>query len=582
VWDNVGIILCSRTNTTQVFDAISYYKGNSVIRMLHSWLGAEDFRTALRAYMKRYKYGNTVSENLWAEMETASNKPVKQFMASWFLKMGFPCVEIAKHQVVPSDDGKTAQFQVTLQQNRFLSNGIDRKDDTCWHIPLSVWFCGAKPQTVLMTKREETFSFNLPAAAMALSADKKSFKWVKFNVDKISFIRVKYPKALFDKLLVGVSESTISSKTNSLQQAGTILSSIDLLDVQSDAFALARAGEVPADTLFELLQAYSRSTDYALWSTCISNLGDLYTLVKRTDDELCAQFAEFSRDLIGSALKRIGWEAAADDDAQTKLLRTLLVSTAVSFKVPCIIKRAHAEFFKAHAGLTTKAALVSSMSTSENKTSSSSAAGTSSSSSSSSLSPDLRGAVYKAAVLTGGQMGFDAVMDICAATSSSEEKNRCYGVLGATPDAALMKRYLQWAHNEDGVRTQDVAYVFASIANNRGGLDYMWQFIQDNWTDIKTKYAGGFILGRVIGVVRHFASDAKADEIEAFFAKRDAPSAKRTIAQTVERVRSNAAYFKKSMGPIKTWLAKFSATKAAEKKQAAAAAAAAATAAAAK
>eukprot|EP00438_Fugacium_kawagutii_P023079 Skav219021 [mRNA] locus=scaffold2142:391521:397343:+ [translate_table: standard] len=39
----------------EVFDAISYCKGASVIKMAHAYLGAEAFRTGLRAYMQQHK-----------------------------------------------------------------------------------------------------------------------------------------------------------------------------------------------------------------------------------------------------------------------------------------------------------------------------------------------------------------------------------------------------------------------------------------------------------------------------------------------------------------------------------------------
>jgi aminopeptidase N len=41
----------------QVFDAISYCKGGSVVRMVHAVLGERDFTAGLRAYMTQFAYG---------------------------------------------------------------------------------------------------------------------------------------------------------------------------------------------------------------------------------------------------------------------------------------------------------------------------------------------------------------------------------------------------------------------------------------------------------------------------------------------------------------------------------------------
>uniref|UniRef100_A0A453KP58 Uncharacterized protein n=1 Tax=Aegilops tauschii subsp. strangulata TaxID=200361 RepID=A0A453KP58_AEGTS len=53
----------------QIFDAISYDKGASVIRMLQSYLGAERFQKAMASYMKKYAYSNAKTEDLWAVLE---------------------------------------------------------------------------------------------------------------------------------------------------------------------------------------------------------------------------------------------------------------------------------------------------------------------------------------------------------------------------------------------------------------------------------------------------------------------------------------------------------------------------------
>merc|ERR1740133_735652 len=43
----------------EVFDAISYCKGGSVVRMIYSVLGQEKFQEGLKLYFQRHQYGNT-------------------------------------------------------------------------------------------------------------------------------------------------------------------------------------------------------------------------------------------------------------------------------------------------------------------------------------------------------------------------------------------------------------------------------------------------------------------------------------------------------------------------------------------
>ncbi len=80
----------------EIFDAISYLKGSSVIRMLHDYIGDDAFRKGLHNYLTEYSYKNTVTENLWSHLAKASNKPVNEVMSSWTLQM--VCFSIYNNQ----------------------------------------------------------------------------------------------------------------------------------------------------------------------------------------------------------------------------------------------------------------------------------------------------------------------------------------------------------------------------------------------------------------------------------------------------------------------------------------------------
>jgi len=89
----------------QNFDAVSYSKGGSVIRMIHGMIGPEAFRKGLQTYLVRHAYGNTVTEDLWAALEEASGKPVGKIMDTWTKQPGYP--------VVNADTGEHQRFLVS-------------------------------------------------------------------------------------------------------------------------------------------------------------------------------------------------------------------------------------------------------------------------------------------------------------------------------------------------------------------------------------------------------------------------------------------------------------------------------------
>jgi aminopeptidase N len=52
----------------QIFDAISYSKGASLIRMLVKFLGEDIFQNGMRSYLNKYKYQNAKTSDLWASL----------------------------------------------------------------------------------------------------------------------------------------------------------------------------------------------------------------------------------------------------------------------------------------------------------------------------------------------------------------------------------------------------------------------------------------------------------------------------------------------------------------------------------
>ena len=80
---------------SEIFDAISYSKGASVIRMLASYVGEDDFRRGLQVYLRRHQYGNASTEDLWQALAEESGKPVKAVMDTWTKQSGYPVLSVS-------------------------------------------------------------------------------------------------------------------------------------------------------------------------------------------------------------------------------------------------------------------------------------------------------------------------------------------------------------------------------------------------------------------------------------------------------------------------------------------------------
>ncbi|VDL97558.1 unnamed protein product [Schistocephalus solidus] len=120
----------------EIFDAVSYQKGASVIRMLNDYLGAEVFRAGLQLYIKRHQYSNTVTTDLWRALAEVSGQPVQEIMSTWTKQAGHPVLSV---RLLPSADNQS--LRLGIRQSRFLAEGGKEGSLNCCaslsHITLS-------------------------------------------------------------------------------------------------------------------------------------------------------------------------------------------------------------------------------------------------------------------------------------------------------------------------------------------------------------------------------------------------------------------------------------------------------------
>ncbi len=117
----------------QAFDTITYEKGESVIRMLEQYVGADAFRDGVRSYMKAHAYGNTVTDNLWSELDKGTKLPVTQVAHDFTLQAGIPLIRVT-----------SGAAGVHLAQERFAVDDSGKAGGN-WHVPVSVATVGGTP-----------------------------------------------------------------------------------------------------------------------------------------------------------------------------------------------------------------------------------------------------------------------------------------------------------------------------------------------------------------------------------------------------------------------------------------------------
>ena len=275
---------------SEIFDAISYSKGASVIRMLAAYLGADTFRSGLRRYLERHQYANATTEDLWQALAEESGKPVKQIMDTWTKQTGYPLLSVNMNQ-----------GEVELHQTRFFLSGVPNRDDASrWSVPLGIRAEAA----------EDTFRiFEDERARIAVGGGRRG--WVKVNPDQTGFYRGNYSAELWDRLAVAV-------------EAGELPSATDRLGLQNDAFALARAGYLDPGRPLALVPAYRNETDYTVWADLSENLRAYDTLLAGPR-AVTGRSAPSPGSLYQTIHASLGWDARPRESHLTKLLRPMVI-----------------------------------------------------------------------------------------------------------------------------------------------------------------------------------------------------------------------------------------------------------------
>lgn len=86
---------------TTIFDAISYGKGNAVVRQLVTWLGEPDFLAGVNAHLSRHRFINATLEDLLSALDAASPRDVRGWAQVWLRQPGHDTIRVSRRGDVP-------------------------------------------------------------------------------------------------------------------------------------------------------------------------------------------------------------------------------------------------------------------------------------------------------------------------------------------------------------------------------------------------------------------------------------------------------------------------------------------------
>jgi len=476
----------------EIFDAISYCKGSSIIRFLFNWIGEDAFRSGMNAYLNKFCYGNAQTRDLWESLGDSSGKPVGNVMSTWTRQTGFPVITATIE----------AEGRVKLKQGRFKEDGsVDSKE--LWSIPLEIATkSSASYRSLLMAEREICLDL----------ADVPSKDWVNLNPGGVGFYRVKYQKELLDRLIPAISDMSLPKN--------------DRLNLISDQTALAAAGYITSVDLLQFLETFRQEKDCLVWEAIGNSLWKFHFIL-REDPAATKAFNRWVRWLFGPTAEALGWasDSNGDEGYMTGKFRSIVQEHMVAAKDELAIQQGRDLFAKHLDG--TKV-----------------------------VPADLRRAAYMAAMASDGAKALEKLLRLASETDVNEEQVRVYSSLGGgTDDPDLLQRAVDFGMST-AVRYQDTWSVFSAVgAGSARGARTAWAMFKAQKDELARRYKTGGPLNRIVkSAIGNFSTLDQAADVENFFAQNPFPGAARAIRQAVEKTKLRAAWMERDKENVKKYL----------------------------
>ena len=518
----------SPAEISQIFDAISYSKGASVIRMLNAFLGGNTFMNGVRAYLKKFAYANATTIDLWTSLSEASGQDVVSLMKVWTRETGYPIVSVLNEKF----DAKKQELSFTLRQSRFLMDGeITAEEDAknpLWHVPITI-----------------VTHINPHSPTRILFKEKDMNVTIPYSQQPGSFWKINYETTGFYRVNLNTSQQSVLAAA--LNANLDIFTTQDRIGIVSDAFASAKSGIGTTDGALEVVKSFVKEQNYMVLKELSDNLTSMSSAWFKESDDVINGLHSLIRSVFAEKVKQLGFDYKDGEEHLLRLKRTLVITAAFNAKDEYTTGELKKRFAEAMAGK------------------------------SDAIHPELRGIGYIAGLSTSDNPAdaFESLLNIITTEKSPEHRLKATGALGATNDLSLIKRLLnEIALDSKIVRSQDIMYVLSSThysSEKKQVLPILWEWLKANWTVLNDRYNAalgifGHVVSNCVGgetgydFVEKVESWVRGDDLATAEEKKTRTDQlkviKRPLDQNLEKIRNYTKWIERDRAAVTAWVSK--------------------------
>ncbi|EGC29778.1 hypothetical protein DICPUDRAFT_51094 [Dictyostelium purpureum] len=491
------------------FDSVTYDKGSSILLMLESMVDSikeNAFRDGIRKYLKKYQYGNAMTNDLWNSLyESINFNPkmvIPDIMNQWTSQSGFP------YLMVKSVNLENGTYQIS--QSKFIQPNItqpsDFKSDSLWWIPIRVKD-NCERETLITLSNESMRYVNGPSRCGA-------GPFIVANYDATGFYRTLYDQATFDNILKRLSSPS--------EQPFDIYQRITIAD---DIYAFSKIGLIET---YKTLEAYSytvdtKETDFVVWKNILSFLSFVHN---RLESQPCyIQFIKkaqniFTKGLLPHIIKDLDPNKPLSDYSYNDLeLRKSAFSKVNTLSIPDLKNHLY-KIYQDNINTPEK------------------------------IDPSIRGPCYSSIVRNGDISEYEWVMDRFKKTKLNE-KIDSLKALANPKDPQLIYNTLRMVINGE-IRSQDYYMVFIEMSYSPYAREIAWNFFIQNFEFFKSLPPGD--IGKfVYYFANNMDSQEKIDQIVNYF-NESHPIPSSSLANSIAAIQYNMNWVENQAPQLCKWL----------------------------